>query len=872
MGAGKEPTPTWRKPGFRSRASHVIDSALGRPIYDPRDSGAAKLDAAIKVAEAPRFGRRSKAALVSPPRGGTNRLDWLETQGFQPLSAEQHANAADRSEEQQDNQEKALRLYYNASILKGLHRLKVSYTVGSARINIQCRDPRSQVIVDAMAADPVNTILSQPWIDAIRLRLFGEYAAAVQVRRNGIIRLHWMHPYSVRKVWYYRGNDTFPDYVLVERSLPGHGPIPFAGDSSLNLARTPEMLDGLGLVATGATGPRLSFDGGTAPDYIGQAAAIGGKHAGVWRAVGLRDPEHSWRSHIDMAQWNMDPLYDGDMLYFRANWEGASRGVADYSDVFDDVAKEKSMTGEEQERVSRLKDYLYKYRFTGTVSTQLKTMMEEEWEPRPGTVVWLNGTKDECDIEAVSPSIGASETAAFFKWMKSKILQTDNIPPSWFSEDEANRATALAQEEPALKRYELSQAEYRAFIVLFVNAGLSAAKAHGALDLDADVRFDVFLPELRPDEMTEHVKSSGDLRLLLSDAVKDGFLDRRQAAAIFQAFIAKKAITSKDELEGVAAGKTRIALPANMTEFGVAATAVATAVDAGLKRALGIKILHRAAVQSGALTQEEIDRIAGPEATWGEDGASAPTALTESIGRSASNGVMRSISRLIGSDADRVAKALPGVRALNGNGGLFTRDELRSQVKGLPVVKRERHFDGTPVVLRCALTPEEREEYRSGRIAEEIVLRHYVGARRANERPNDPIDIVWQDRAIEVKGGLVSNASQAQQWRMTIGEPGKEEAAALARMTAEEKADWNADKQEEIRRRKMDAVARLSREYGRALRPMTITLVMDPDSGLADIHEFDGFHDRIGWTSEAAAVGYRETVKYAEAREAVPVG
>lgn len=130
------------------------------------------------------------------------------------------------------------------------------------------------------------------------------------------------------------------------------------------------------------------------------------------------------------------------------------------------------------------------------------------------------------------------------------------------------------------------------------------------------------------------------------------------------------------------------------------------------------------------------------------------------------------------------------------------------------------------------------------------------------DRNNFPIDLIQDHEVIEVKAGLASNGSSAQQWRLTIGEPGVKEKAWLAKATPRAKERWNAKKQERIRERKDAVLKAVSKQLGRKVKPKTMTFILNPDRKQADVYMFDGWHDRIGWNSDAARKGYVGTIEY----------
>jgi hypothetical protein len=115
---------------------------------------------------------------------------------------------------------------------------------------------------------------------------------------------------------------------------------------------------------------------------------------------------------------------------------------------------------------------------------------------------------------------------------------------------------------------------------------------------------------------------------------------------------------------------------------------------------------------------------------------------------------------------------------------------------------------------------------------------------------------------VEVKAGLVSNGESAQHWRATIGQPGKAEAAWLRTASDEEKSAWNDRKAAAIMDRKAAALKQVQARLGRSVKPVTVAVILNPDTKTADVFRFSGFHARIGWNSSQARKGYIGSYRY----------
>src|SRR5208282_2235305 len=136
----------------------------------------------------------------------------------------------------------------------------------------------------------------------------------------------------------------------------------------------------------------------------------------------------------------------------------------------------------------------------------------------------------------------------------------------------------------------------------------------------------------------------------------------------------------------------------------------------------------------------------------------------------------------------------------------------------------------------------------AGKLGEQISLAYvqslpgHEDARALNDaKSNFPVDAIGDHEVFEVKTGQVTNSKNAQQWRATIGQPGKAQA---------------------IMDRKQAAVDAYAKALDHPINGKTITVLIHPDKGIADVHVYDGFHQRIGYNSETAKNAYVGTFRY----------
>lgn len=142
---------------------------------------------------------------------------------------------------------------------------------------------------------------------------------------------------------------------------------------------------------------------------------------------------------------------------------------------------------------------------------------------------------------------------------------------------------------------------------------------------------------------------------------------------------------------------------------------------------------------------------------------------------------------------------------------------------------------------------------QTGNIGEEMAakaLEDYMGVEFIGLNVgvnNAPVDIAGDHHAIEVKAGPASNGKSAQQWRATIATEGKAERELVRQMSASQKREYNAYKQQQVFERKNAMIAFMSEMAGAPVKPATVGVILTPDGKRGDVYFFEGFHVRIGW-------------------------
>ncbi len=152
----------------------------------------------------------------------------------------------------------------------------------------------------------------------------------------------------------------------------------------------------------------------------------------------------------------------------------------------------------------------------------------------------------------------------------------------------------------------------------------------------------------------------------------------------------------------------------------------------------------------------------------------------------------------------------------------------------------------------------ERGEMLAERVLEELSGADFQNLNSAAGE-HSPLDLVGDNRAVEVKAGKASNSKSAQQWRITAGEPGMRERLRMLSMRPGQLRAYNRRKSEYLVKRKQQLADQLSKALGRKLQPVTVGIVFSPDNRRADVFLVPGFHARLGWTSYAKEPYYAGT-------------
>ncbi len=227
--------------------------------------------------------------------------------------------------------------------------------------------------------------------------------------------------------------------------------------------------------------------------------------------------------------------YDGSCFFFAINKvTGAVRGRSDLLSVIDWLDAYDQILFNFVDRTLLMNSFVWDVTIQDATRAQLmEWRREHSAAPKSGTVNVHNQNEK---WEAVSPTFQRAEFEVQQKTLKAQILAAVGMPPHWFGEQEANRATAIEQNSPALKRLESRQL-YIQYVVHFVlQYQIDQAILHGKLDkppVDEPYAFEVSTPRMGSKDLSQASTSMLAVTQALTIALSAGLVDLVEARRIF---------------------------------------------------------------------------------------------------------------------------------------------------------------------------------------------------------------------------------------------------------------------------------------------------------------------------------------------------
>ena len=331
--------------------------------------------------------------------------------------------------------------------------------------------------------------------DRVReLSLFGEQLYAVFVNEaDGNVRIASIDPARVRDVW---TNPEDPDDVVAVVTNPRG----LAGGSGadrvyrvIHQDENPES-DSLGYLVGAVPGDTFNYPG--------------------------QKTEHE---------------YTGSCFWFTVNkLTGARRGRPDLLSAIDWLDGYDQILFNFLDRTLMMNAFVWDVSLDGATNAQIDAWRKANGKPpKPGTVSVHNASEK---WEAVSPQIIRGEQSVQEKAVKSQILSAPGLPPHWFGDQDANRATAVEMGSPSIKRLQSRQLYVKFMIEHILQFQVDQAVLKGRLPKPAENtrhEFKVLVPEMSPRDLTTASTSLVSIVNALLGAISANLIDEEEARRIF---------------------------------------------------------------------------------------------------------------------------------------------------------------------------------------------------------------------------------------------------------------------------------------------------------------------------------------------------
>lgn len=276
---------------------------------------------------------------------------------------------------------------------------------------------------------------------------------------------------------------------------------------------------------------------------------------------------------------------DGEAFYFTVNdLSNGRRGRSDLLAQIDWLDGYDQFLFGELDRSGFMRAFLWDVTLTGATPAEVKQRAGEITAPNPGSVrVHNDGEK----WEAVSPSLGASDSEGVARLFRNHVLGGGTLPEHWFGGGgDVNRATAGEMGDPTFKMFSMRQKflkcmlESIGFYVLRQNE-----LATGRSEPDAeDERFEIEaeFPELTTRDTAAYAQALQQVVAAAALAVTNKFLTAETAIRLINAIAGRIGveIDAATELEAVLTEVSKKQEADTFTAAGAAAGEETAAADA----------------------------------------------------------------------------------------------------------------------------------------------------------------------------------------------------------------------------------------------------------------------------------------------------
>lgn len=251
---------------------------------------------------------------------------------------------------------------------------------------------------------------------------------------------------------------------------------------------------------------------------------------------------------------------DGEAFFFTVNDLSVSRrGRSDLRAPADWVDGYDQFLFGEIERYNFLRAFVWDVTITGADDTKIKQKAREIKPPTPGSVRVHNDSEK---WQAVSPEIGAYESAAAGRLFRNHVLGGATIPEHWFGGGgDVNRATGDSMGEPTFKAFSMRQRFLKHMLESvgrYVIRQKLIAETGEPDWWDARLACEAVFPEMTARDTTKYAAALTQVVTAVNSAIDAGRMGDETGVALIAAVAGRLGVEIDPEAELVAARKGKL--------------------------------------------------------------------------------------------------------------------------------------------------------------------------------------------------------------------------------------------------------------------------------------------------------------------------
>lgn len=251
---------------------------------------------------------------------------------------------------------------------------------------------------------------------------------------------------------------------------------------------------------------------------------------------------------------------DGEAFFFTVNDLSVSRrGRSDLRAPADWVDGYDQFLFGEIERYNFLRAFVWDVTITGADDNRIKQKAREIKPPTPGSVRVHNDSEK---WQAVSPEIGAYESAAAGRLFRNHVLGGATIPEHWFGGGgDVNRATGDSMGEPTFKAFSMRQRFLKHMLESvgrYVIRQKLIAETGEPDWWDARLACEAVFPEMTARDTTKYAAALTQVVTAVNSAIDAGRMSDETGVALIAAVAGRLGVEIDPEAELVSARKGKL--------------------------------------------------------------------------------------------------------------------------------------------------------------------------------------------------------------------------------------------------------------------------------------------------------------------------